>query len=448
LNDSFFVAKYCLENKVLFDPEVGSLYQYCAGNGLWESKRDLEVANAFSEDVKAMARATEDAATKQRLFALRDSKLFGDWLNLLKIRSIRSGAFRNQPTAIHLRNGMLLLDREPPELTSFSPEYYSRNLIPFEYDPQAQCPEFLNVLLKTALGVDDISLLQRWCGSVLLGSNSAQRILMLLGTPGGGKSTLVTIIESIIGRDNVGTIRTQHLGERFELSSFEGRTLLTAKDVSEKFMMQRGVHVLKALVGHDYMETERKGSNERIGITGEFNVAITCNSELRIKLEGDEGAWLRRLLVINYEKQVTTRRIADYEKQLVETEGNGILKWMVEGARAHKQELAECGNFRVTPAQNQRVVDLLDESNEVMRIIQNKVIPFPGSSVSSAELRDAIQACASACGYSPGKITQMVPAVMANVHGASVAHDIERNGKNVRGFNGFTLRTEDAADAA
>jgi hypothetical protein len=224
--------------------------------------------------------------------------------------------------------------------------------------------------------------------------------------------------------------------------------LLTAKDVSEKFMMQRGVHVLKALVGHDYMETERKGSNERIGITGEFNVAITCNSELRIKLEGDEGAWLRRLLVINYEKQVTTRRIADYEKQLVETEGNGILKWMVEGARAHKQELAECGNFRVTPAQHQRVVELLDESNEVMRIIQNKVIPFPGSSVSSAELRDAIQACASACGYSPGKITQMVPAVMANVHGASVAHDIERNGKNVRGFNGFAFRTEDAADAA
>ena len=107
-------------------------------------------------------------------------------------------AFPRLERVIHLANGMLHLD-DGPELRPFSPDYYSRNACPIPWDPEAECPRFMSELLGAALEPEDISLLQRWCGALLLGGNQAQKIMLFTGTPGGGKSTLVEIIESIIG---------------------------------------------------------------------------------------------------------------------------------------------------------------------------------------------------------------------------------------------------------
>ena len=81
--------------------------------------------------------------------------------------------------------------------------------------PDADCPRLKSELLASALDPEDISLLQRWCGALLLGRNRAQRIMLLTGTAGGGKSTLLEIVEDVIGPMNVCQLRTEHLSERF-----------------------------------------------------------------------------------------------------------------------------------------------------------------------------------------------------------------------------------------
>ena len=105
----------------------------------------------------------------------------------------------------------------------------------------------------------------------------------------GGKSTLVRILEAIVGQ-NVCQLRTDLLAERFETSRFIGKTLLAGKDVSGNFLHSRGAHVLKALVGDDQLSGELKGLNAAPPILGQFDVAITCNSHLRLKLDGDAEA--------------------------------------------------------------------------------------------------------------------------------------------------------------
>ena len=197
------------------------------------------------------------------------------------------------------------------------PDYYSRNVCPIPWDPNADCPRFKTELLATALEPEDISLLQRWCGSLLLGRNLAQKIMLLTGTPGGGKSTLLEIIEAIIGPANVCQLRTEHLSERFELSRFLRKTMLSGKDVKGDFLQTEGAHVLKALVGHDLLSAERKGSNSEFQLRGEFGVAVSCNSRLRVKLEGDVDAWRRRLLIIRYEKPKPSKRVLDFAKTLL-----------------------------------------------------------------------------------------------------------------------------------
>ena len=77
----------------------------------------------------------------------------------------------------------------------------------------------------------------------------------------GGKSTLVRILEAIVGQKNVCQLRTDLLAERFETSRFIGKTLLAGKDVSGNFLHSRGAHVLKALVGDDQLSGELKGLN-------------------------------------------------------------------------------------------------------------------------------------------------------------------------------------------
>ena len=109
----------------------------------------------------------------------------------------KADAFQRRAPLIHVCNGVLHLDEDPPGLHPFSPDYYSRNRSEIQYDPAGTCPRFLDELLRPALPEEDISLLQRYAGMCLLGGNPAHRLLVLRGTAGGGKSTLVEIIETV-----------------------------------------------------------------------------------------------------------------------------------------------------------------------------------------------------------------------------------------------------------
>ena len=366
--------------------------------------------------------------------------MFKNWLDLLKTRCVKRDPFSKRPSAIHLKNGMLILSDESIKLVSFSPDFYSRNMIPFEYDPNAECPKFINNFLSSALEDEDIDLFKRWCGSLLLGENKAQRLVLLTGMAASGKSTAMSIIEGMVGLNNVATLRTNQLNSRFELAAFSNKTLLVAKDVPASFMEKNGVTMLKSLVGHDMQEAEWKGGNERTQIKGDFNVSVTCNSNLRIKLEGDEEAWRRRLLVINYEKGPQTQRIAGFDQILLREEGNGILRWMIEGAIAHRKELAEIGNYRLTAGQQLRIDDLLEESDNLSDFVRNNVIHFTGSNLASAELKqEFLSSHWNVGGLTEGRVAQLIPKAMVGVFGAPVAHDIKRDGTSVRGFNGYKL---------
>ena len=122
---------------------------------------------------------------------------------------------KDQAEFIPVSNGMLRLSDRA--LLPFSPSYRCRHKLAVAYDEKAYCPRFLDILLKPALDAGDIFLIQRYFGLALLGVNLSQKILLLTGTAGGGKSTLVSVLTGIIGNENVGQLRTDQLGERFEI---------------------------------------------------------------------------------------------------------------------------------------------------------------------------------------------------------------------------------------
>jgi len=57
---------------------------------------------------------------------------------------------------------------------------------------------------------------------------------------------------------------------------------------------------------------------------GTFNVVITSNARLHVRLQGDVGAWRRRLNIVRYEAPPPAQKINDFGAFLLRSEGSGF----------------------------------------------------------------------------------------------------------------------------
>ncbi|MEI8121781.1 MAG: phage/plasmid primase, P4 family [bacterium] len=437
-NDYFFAARYAAEHLVLWEPLEEEFYQYGHEKGLWAVTSTDAIKYQLGLDFKRVA---DETKLDEFLWKRTDGKL-ASLVNILRGMVEKKNAFEDRLSTIHFANGMLDLSSSPPMLMSFHPDYYSRNICPIALDPEAECPRFIEELLRSALDEDDIELLQKWCGGVLLGRNPAQRFLLLTGTPGGGKSTLIEIIEKVIGEQNVAQLRTKFLGKQFELYRYLGKTLLTGKDVNAEFLSEQDVDVLKALIGNDLLDAEKKHGNEQFQLRGIFNVAITCNSRLRLHLEGDGGAWRRRLLIVEYSKAKPEHRITEFGDKLIKEEGAGILNWMVEGAIRYLAEIEEFGDIQLTPAQKNRVEVLLQESDSVRQFVQQRVVAAEGSDTTVQEMLKGYTDFCEEMGwraFPPREFQASLPDLMLEIHRVGKRHDLARGFEKARGFGNVRI---------
>lgn len=440
LNHMFWVRRYMAEHKVVFDSALGDFYEYSAVTGIWEKQTMDTIKRRFMDDLEETARS---ANLKGLHFKLSEG-LAVSLAGLLRTMTEKYDVFAKRPQAIHVKNGMLCREGDDLVLKEFSPDFYSRNVCPYKFDENAECPRFKAELLGSALENDDITLMQKWSGACLLGRNQAQRLLLILGMPGGGKGTFMNILEGVIGIQNVAQLRTEHLGKQFELFGFVGKTLLAGKDVPSDFLLQKSATIIKSLVGHDLLTAEKKGHSEPVPLRGDFNVGVTCNADLNVRLEGDLGAWRRRIMIVKYEKQPPARRIAYFDEKLLAEEGPGILRWMVEGSIMLLDDIEATGDYRLTQGQRARVDGLLAQSDSVRLFVTGCVVAENGSSVTVQDLRKSYLEYCEANGWIPmpaAEVSRQLPEAMLETHRSRQRHDLGTNGTN-RGYFGFTVRLE------
>ncbi len=439
INQMFFSNKFARERQILYESAEHAFHEYHPETGLWKYKTDERVIIELGLAVIHFIRV----CGFEELLTLCTQALLRQLTSLLKGNVEQINPFQRKRGIIHAANGVLSLNDDPDILLAFSPEYYSRNRSDIAVDTNAECPRFIQELLAPAITTEDILLLQKYCGQCLLGYNPSQTILLIPGTPGGGKSTLVSVIEKVIGLHNIAQLKVNHLSERFEVASFFGKTLLTGKDVPGNFLDNpRGANVLKSLVGGDRLSAEQKNLKRRFDIVGEFNIIITSNARLHLKLDSDIGAWQRRLLIIEFEKMPPKKPITHFDDLLVATEGSGILNWMIEGAIILLGELEVFGRIQRSKEQLQRVDDLLAESDSVIAFTQNCVTAKNGDDVTVTELSEAYTHFCQERGWKQetvGSFETQIKNVMLQLHRVSRRNDILRNAKSQRGFKHVAL---------
>jgi len=435
-NQIALAAKFSRDHQVLFDAEASSFLKYNATSGLWEDTKEPAIKVRLARFIKQEAEKN-DAAD---FIPKRTNSFLGAVLQLLKGFTIPDLAAR-LPALIHVGNGMLDLSVSPAVLRPFSADLHSRRMCSIAYQPGTKCSRFLDDLLGPAISPEDVLLLQRFFGAVLLGTNAAQRFLIVSGEAARGKSTVITLLEWIIGLVNVAHLRTDHLPGRFETHGFLNKTLLTAKDVSGDFLARKGAQMLKALVGDDLIESELKYGG-KFRLRGNFNIVVTTNNRLRLAMEEDEPAWRRRLLVINFAGTPPKQRIANFGGSLLREESEGILTWMVEGAVAHLKELERHGDFHLSEAQQGQIDELLQQSQSPAVFIRNAVTKQQGGDITVEELKQGyLDFCHSKKWepYSARQFENALVDLMQSIHGVLRRNDITRGGKSQRGFKHVTL---------
>lgn len=451
-NPPYHAEKFAVTKLVGFDPIKRTFVRYNPANGLWEYSAIEDLRRLASSYWKEFADTkSSEAAVRGKLLAMRTTGFLDSFLKL-------SASFSNffpstaPPVLLHAKNKMVGIGRKEAN-REFSPVFFSQSQIPvayFEKGKSAECPKFTE-FLAGALEEDDIKLLQKWAGAVIMGVNHFQKILLVTGVGGAGKSVFALILEGVIGPENCIELRAANLGDRFEQGRFINKKLLLGLDVPLDFLSSPGAAHLKKLTGKDSISPELKGSKSIPRIKGVFNVLITSNVRPRLRLQADREAWERRLMHLEFKKLKTRKKMdREFAENLLKEEASGILRWMVAGARDIRQLMNNKTDWKLTSTQEDRVSAILNEAESLRAFLNVKVeevkvmlgVKAPPATLTTQEIYDAYTLYCDCQNWIPltfGQANRALPSLMIEIYKSNPRTDIKRRKKtgkegNQRGY--------------
>ena len=257
-------------------------------NGRYESDGDLIIE-------KVLGHAFLDLTThdKRSLYSTTEKNQILD--RIRELTPTLDSRFDADLNIINMENG--LYNWKTGEFQAHSPDYPSRIQIPVKYDPTATCPtieKFFTIVLKP----EDIPKIIEFIAYCLYRGYPIQKIFIVLGPGGTGKSFLADILVHFVGEENKFSITPQELTkDRFAGADLYRKLLNIIPDVGDEKLAQTAL--IKALSGRtDKVRTQRK-----YGDPFEFvNFAKLFFGFNKLPETGDKTTgWYRRVEIVKME---------------------------------------------------------------------------------------------------------------------------------------------------
>lgn len=297
--------------------------------------------------------------------------------DLLKIIA-NTDDLRPQPDRIHLANGTLFLNG------SFSTGWDEivRNRLPVSYNPDAAMPEAWLSFLSQLLCPEDIMTLQEYVGYCLIPTNKAQRMMLIKGSGGEGKSQIGVVLFRLFGsnaRDgSVSKISAGH----FDMAELE-HCLLMIDDDMQMEALRKTDHIKSLVTAQVKKDLEQKGKRSHQGWMYTRILAFS-NGDPQSLYDQSDGFYRRLLILTTKEKPADRHDDPDLAEKLC-AELEGIFLWAFDGL----QRLA-ANSFRFTESERTKA------NRETVKRDANNIITFleatgfirlaPGLSATSKEL--------------------------------------------------------------
>ncbi|MBW4450767.1 MAG: hypothetical protein KME38_29060 [Spirirestis rafaelensis WJT71-NPBG6] len=316
-----------------------SFYQY-SKNSVWVLVSDVKVEKLIVENLRKLYTLTRDkdgGFVQVYNFAGERNKKnsMGFCRSAL---SCELPAEHNQHL-IAFDNGVL--DTRVGRLLPHSKDYLLTHKIEGDYQKSDVCPEFVLNYFKETLGAENINLLRAVICMVLDPSAPYGFFVHFGGQSGGGKGTLINLIQSLLPPENVSS-----LGTFKEVASPEKRhqylsqaRLATFEDLGG---FQSEVRDFYKLV--DNHPLNGRQLNNATGYTRQWNCRFLMASVLELQIENSGDGWARRVIKFKLKRR-DTKKIDSQLKNKLKAYRSEIINWALSMNAEVRNELLETARF-------------------------------------------------------------------------------------------------------
>ena len=351
-------------------------------------------------------------------------------MELLKLEAMAED-FPPQPDRIHVANGTLMLDGRFAE----GKTEIVQSRLPVSYNPNAPAPVLWLNFLDGLLYPEDILTLQEFIGYCLIPSNKGQRMMVIKGNGGEGKSQIGAVLSAIFGTNmkdgSIGKISEN----RFARADLEHILLCVDDDMRMEALRQTN-YVKSIVTAQGKMDLERKGKQSYQGWMFARLLAFS-NGDLQALYDRSDGFYRRQLVLTTKEKPADRADNPDLAEKM-KAEVEGIFLWAFEGL----QRLV-ANNFQFTES------DRIRANREAVKRDNNNIFDFMESdgyirrkadaSISSKNFYEIYRMWCEENSLAPLKARSFSDAMIANAKKFNLEHCnniTNYAGRRVWGFMG------------
>jgi P4 family phage/plasmid primase-like protien len=246
------------------------------------------------------------------------------------------------PALFSCANGTL--DLRSGEMRAHEPKDFITACSKIAYDENARAPRFEQFLAEIFDDPEVAAFVQRWFGYCLTGEVNEHKVVFHIGGGGNGKGTLMKLLRHVLGTGYYGTANQNLLtyegkGASPELADLLGKRMVTISETEHAMELREGL--LKQITGGDPISA-RQLFEGYFEFLPSHKLQIFTNHEPAIKTQ-DFAIW-RRVILLKYPHSYGNAvQVASGEAERLEdpelenallAEAPGVLRWLVEGARA------------------------------------------------------------------------------------------------------------------
>lgn len=260
------------------------------------------------------------------------------------------------------RNGSV--DIRTGELIENSPTNFTRNRIDTIYNPEVYDKTVDKTLDKICEYNPELRhLLEEMIGYALVPTARFQKAFILYGGGANGKSTLLDMIDALIGTWNISSLSLSELNHNFKISEITNKLINIGDDISDSYL--KDTSIFKKLVTGDELTVDKK--NEQPYKIRNYATMVFATNTLPQARDKTQG-FLRRLEIIPF-NAVFSPTDPDYDPFIVD-------KLTTENAKSYLLNLGIQGILRVYRNREFTKVESVRELLQEYNIDNNNVLQF------------------------------------------------------------------------
>jgi P4 family phage/plasmid primase-like protien len=329
---------------------------YTWSGNAWERQEDEN----FAAQVMGFLQSLEISNLTERfsrdvLAHMRGMVNLKCWAESMPFLVVSEDPLRVQhPYLIVFQNGAIDLDAviagKAPKLKTVDSSYFNEVVLPYDYDPAANCPIWTQtikgILPVTGDGDKRRLVLQEFMGYSLLPDCRFQKMLAAIGEGGNGKTTVMKTWQAMLGTANFSSVPLEVLGNEHRQFSLKGK--LTNFSAEFPYLGRVNEGLLKSLVSGEEIEVNRKFKSP-VKIRPYAKLVVHANEMPQIQ-DPTEGTW-DRLIAMPFKEHIRDTDKDDKQRpEKLVAELPGIFNWALKGLKrllnqGHFTYCAECAAF-------------------------------------------------------------------------------------------------------